>query len=65
VERVKIEDKTALSSRNATEVTVDGKEVETATKTGRKRYMVGGAVHVGWRPRSARNARGYGFNPCT
>lgn len=43
-ERVRIEDKTALSSRNVTEVTVDGREVEKATKTGRKRFMLSGVV---------------------
>eukprot|EP00740_Mantoniella_antarctica_P018193 CAMPEP_0198679424 /NCGR_PEP_ID=MMETSP1468-20131203/2738_1 /TAXON_ID=1461545 /ORGANISM="Mantoniella sp, Strain CCMP1436" /LENGTH=138 /DNA_ID=CAMNT_0044418133 /DNA_START=236 /DNA_END=649 /DNA_ORIENTATION=- len=46
VDRVRFEDKTALSSRNVTDVTTDGEETEKATKTGRKRYMLSGAVDV-------------------
>ena len=43
-QRMRIEDKTALSPRNVTEVSLDGVEVEKATKTGRKRFMLSGAV---------------------
>lgn len=43
-ERMRIEDKTALSPKNVTEVSLDGVEVEKATKTGRKRFMLSGAV---------------------
>ena len=39
-----VEDTTALSKRNVTEVTLDGVEVEKSTKTGRKRYMLSGSV---------------------
>ena len=41
---IRIEDKTAFSSRNVTEVTCDGVETEKASKTGRKRFYLSGAV---------------------
>ena len=41
---IRIEDKTALSSRNVTEVTCDGVETEKASKTGRKRFYLSGAT---------------------
>tara|TARA_B100000405_G_scaffold177883_1_gene124331 strand:+ start:389 stop:991 length:603 start_codon:yes stop_codon:yes gene_type:complete len=44
VESIVIEDTTALSKRNVTEVRLDGVEVEKATRTGRKRYMLSGSV---------------------
>ena len=44
VERIRIEDKTAFSSRNVTEVVLDGREVETATRGGRKRYLLSGDI---------------------
>jgi len=43
-DRLRIEDKTRMSKLNVTEVSLDGAEVETATKTGRKRFMLSGAV---------------------
>ena len=46
VERLRVEDKTALSSRNVTETTLDGEETEKATKTGRKRFMLSGTVET-------------------
>ena len=46
VDRVRIEDKTSLSSRNVTETTLNGAEVEKATKTGRKRFMLSGTVET-------------------
>ena len=44
VDRLRIEDKTRMSARNVTEVSLDGAEVEKATKTGRKRFMLSGAI---------------------
>jgi hypothetical protein len=41
---IRIEDKTAFSSRNVTEVTCDGVETEKASKTGRKRFYLSGDV---------------------
>ena len=41
---IRIEDKTAFSSRNVTEVTCDGVETEKASKTGRKRFYLSGAT---------------------
>jgi len=41
---IRIVDKTALSSKNVTQVTLDGVETKTKSKTGRKEYMLSGTV---------------------
>jgi len=55
-DRIVIEDKTALSARNVTAVTLDGAEVERATKTGRRRFMLSGATRAA--PTDPREAGG-------
>ena len=55
-DRIVIEDKTALSARNVTAVTLDGAEVERATKTGRRRFMLSGATRAA--PTNPREAGG-------